>query len=148
LENHLVDLRADAIVDGPHGLGAGHARKVELLHVVGAQARAARDDGRRGLGGHVVAEGGVARLARDADHARQRGRPLVEVGLVLKGQTERALVARVLSRTVLGLDIPDAHVLAEGRELVGIDCAVCKRNGEMTEAKRIAFERHRAGVQV
>ena len=79
----LVDRRPDAVVHGAHRLRARDAREVEVALLLHLEAAAARDDGRRGLGGHVVAEGRVARLARDADHARQDGRPLVEVRLLL-----------------------------------------------------------------
>ena len=55
--------------DGTNGLGASHSRKVEILLVVGTKAGAARYCWNCGFRRHVISKRGVARLARDADHA-------------------------------------------------------------------------------
>ena len=105
----LVDRRPDAVVHRAHRLRARDARKVEVALLLHLEAAAARDDGRRGLSGHIVAEGRVARLARDADHARQHGGPFVEVRLLLD------LVVRLVVRLVL---LQRAELLVELR-LIG-----------------------------
>ena len=110
------------------------------LHVVGAQDGAAGDHGRRGLGGHVVAEGGVARLARDADHARKRRCPFVEVGLVLK---DAGVVLIGLRRHVL-----DRQSVVESAEFVAINC---QKEGPIlgfATSEEMAASRRHVGVLV
>mgnify|MGYP000131819190 CR=1 FL=1 len=120
----LVRPRADTIVNGSDGLGSAHAGKVEVLGVVIGEARAAADDGRRGLRGDIVAKGGVARLAADANHARQHCGPLVKVGLELdlldlrdEGPSRRG------RRRCVAIQVGRLDRLRQLRKLERVDCA-------------------------
>ena len=91
----LVGRWSAAVVDPAHALRSADAGKIKVLGVVLREACAAADDGGGGLGGDVVAEGRVPRLAAEADHAGQHGGPLVEVWLELDLRAHRCAILLV-----------------------------------------------------
>ena len=59
----FVHLRPGTVVNRPHRLGPSDARKVKVARIVLSEACAAADDWRRGFGGNVASERGVAVLS-------------------------------------------------------------------------------------
>ena len=107
----LVDARSNSVVWCSHGFGARDAREEEVCLLRLGEARGACDDRYGRFRRHVLSENRRLLLARQADHPRLHGGPLVKHGQILddvvRGQRwvvnhllvcELSLATRVLVR--------------------------------------------------